>query len=180
MPTQLTQRQANARYRALLAKATPGQIEEATEWYPERAGAIVEEIRENLGTSREVAASILSAFSPNTSWSENVKRALAFSRGDYTPHMYATPEKLNQILTDAWDALPGAKTNNFSRAMSGDDNAVVIDIWMMRAARMTREVPTARDYRILSAAVHKVASETGLTPRTAQALIWIVKRGNAA
>ena len=180
MPTQLTQRQANARYRALLAKATPGQIEEAAEWYPERAGAIVEEIRENLGTSREVAASILSAYSPNTSWQENVKRALAYSRGDYKPHLYATPEKLNQILTDAWDALPGAKTNNFARAMSGDNNAVVIDIWMMRAARMTREVPTARDYRILSAAVHKVASETGLTPRTAQALIWIVKRGNAA
>jgi len=180
MTAQLTQRQANARYRALLQKATPGQIDEATDWYPDRAGAIVEEIRQNLDTSTEVAASILSAFSPNTDWQGNVRRALAFSRGEYTGHIYATPDKLSQIMREAWNALPGAKTNAFARAMAGDHNAVVIDIWMMRAARMTRDIPTDRDYRILSAAVRKVADETDLTPRTTQALIWIIKRGNAA
>jgi UTP:GlnB (protein PII) uridylyltransferase len=35
------------------------------------------------------------------------------------------------------------------------------------------------DYNMLADTVRKIADEHGITPRTAQALIWIVKRGSA-
>jgi phage terminase small subunit len=50
----------------------------------------------------------------------------------------------------------------------------------MRAAGMDRNDPTKTQYKMLSDLVRLMASEHGLTPRTTQALIWIVKRGSAS
>jgi hypothetical protein len=79
-----------------------------------------------------------------------------------------------------FDALKGAKTNAFARAIAGDPNAVVIDVWMMRAAMAHGDSPNKTQYREISEAVRIVAAEFGLTPRTAQALIWIIVRGSAS
>jgi hypothetical protein len=51
---------------------------------------------------------------------------------------------------------------------------------MMRAANMETDSPNKSQYNMLSDAVRMVADDFGITPRTAQALIWIVKRGGAA
>jgi hypothetical protein len=79
-----------------------------------------------------------------------------------------------------FDALKGLKTNAFARAIAGDTDAVVIDVWMMRAALMTTDSPNKSQYNMLADTVRKIASEHGITPRTTQALIWIVKRGSAS
>jgi hypothetical protein len=79
-----------------------------------------------------------------------------------------------------FDALKGLKTNAFARAIAGDTNAVVIDVWMMRAAGMETDSPNKSQYAMLSDAVVSVAQQFGITPRTAQALIWIIVRGGAA
>ena len=79
-----------------------------------------------------------------------------------------------------FDALRGLKTNAFARAIAGDTDAVVIDVWMMRAAGMDNDSPTKGQYREISDAVRIVTAEFGITPRTAQALIWIIVRGSAA
>jgi len=50
---------------------------------------------------------------------------------------------------------------------------------MMRAAEMPTDSPTQGQYHAIANTVRKVAGEFGLTPRTAQALIWIVVRGSA-
>jgi hypothetical protein len=85
----------------------------------------------------------------------------------------------NAVLDGGIDALNGLKTNAFARAIAGDTEAVVIDVWMMRAAEMLTDSPTQGQYLALTKAVNKVAGEFGLTPRTTQALIWIVARGSA-
>jgi hypothetical protein len=82
-------------------------------------------------------------------------------------------------LTMGFDALKGQKTNNFARAIAGDENAVTIDVWMLRAAGMTIDSPNKTQYRELVQAVNDTAMIEGLTPRTTQALIWIVYRGGA-
>jgi hypothetical protein len=79
-----------------------------------------------------------------------------------------------------FDALKGLKTNAFARAIAGDTDAVVIDVWMMRAALMQTDSPNKSQYNMLADTVRKIAGEHGITPRTCQALIWIVKRGSAA
>jgi hypothetical protein len=81
-------------------------------------------------------------------------------------------------LVHGFDALKGQKTNAFARAIAGDPNAVVIDVWMCRAGGLDRDDPNKSQYNMLADAVRNIASEHGLTPRTTQALIWIVKRGS--
>jgi hypothetical protein len=83
-------------------------------------------------------------------------------------------------LENGFDALKGQKTNAFARAIAGDTDAVVIDVWMIRAAGMDASKGVNKgDYNMLADTVRKIADEHGITPRTAQALIWIVKRGSA-
>jgi hypothetical protein len=45
---------------------------------------------------------------------------------------------------------------------------------------MDTDSPNKGQYVALSEAVREVASQFGITPRTAQALIWIIARGGAA
>ena len=85
----------------------------------------------------------------------------------------------NDVLNGGIDALKGLKTNAFARAIFGDTDAVVVDVWMMRAAKMPTDSPSQSQYKALTEAVETVAREFGLTPRTTQALIWIVVRGSA-
>ena len=85
----------------------------------------------------------------------------------------------NAALTLGYDALKGAKTNAFARAIAGDENAVVIDVWMLRAVGIEKKSPTQSQYKELADAVTKVATKFGMTPRAMQALIWIVVRGSA-
>ncbi|NBV84207.1 hypothetical protein EBR57_08835, partial [bacterium] len=63
--------------------------------------------------------------------------------------------------------------------IAGDPNAVVVDVWMMRAAGYDHDSPNVGQYRIVTEAVNRIARETGLEPRVAQALIWILERGAA-
>jgi hypothetical protein len=82
-------------------------------------------------------------------------------------------------MTLGFDALNGQKTNAFARAIAGDPNAVVIDVWMIRAAGLDASKGVNKtQYNTLADSVRKVAKEFGITPRTAQALIWIIVRGN--
>jgi hypothetical protein len=165
-------------YRDLIVRATLGQVEQASVWYHE-AQEVAHEVARNLDTTLEVGASVVSAFSPRERWASNIEKAIAFSLG-HTPKGLGNNLKMAQAsLTAGFYALKGLKTNAFARAIAGDSDAVVIDVWMMRAANMETDSPTQGQYFALSLACRNVAKEFGLTPRTAQALIWIVVRGSA-
>ena len=166
-------------YRNILLKATLGQVEEASVWYRD-AEEVAEEVARNLNTTLEVGASVVSAFSPRERWSSNVSKAIAFSLGHEVRGLPNNLKMAQASLELGFDALKGLKTNAFAKAIAGDANAVVIDVWMMRAAEMTTDSPSQSQYRELSQAVVNVAKEFGLTPRTTQALIWVIVRGSAS
>jgi hypothetical protein len=165
-------------YRDLIIRATLGQVEEASVWYHE-AQDVAQEVATNLNSSLEVGAGVVSAFSPRERWSSNITKAVSFSLGKSVTGLSNNLKMANAVLDGGIDALNGLKTNAFARAIAGDTEAVVIDVWMMRAAEMLTDSPTQGQYLALTKAVNKVAGEFGLTPRTAQALIWIVARGSA-
>jgi hypothetical protein len=77
-------------------------------------------------------------------------------------------------LTKGFDALKGLKTNAFARAISGDENAITIDVWMCKAGGLDTNAPNKTQYREMSDAVNVVATELRMTPRATQALIWII------
>lgn len=161
----------------LIMQATMQQVEQASVWYFE-AQEVAEDVAEILGTSLEVGASIVAAFSPRERWASNVAKAYAFANGKPVKGLSNNLKMANDSLSLGFDALKGLKTNAFARAIAGDSDAVVIDVWMMRAANMDTDSPNKSQYLTLSDAVRKVASDHGITPRTAQALIWIIVRGN--
>jgi len=168
-----------ARFESLIMTATLAQMEQAAVWYRD-AEEVAEEVARNLDTTLEVGASIVAAFSPRERWSTNVAKAIAYSLGSRPAGLGNNLRMADAAVAAGFDALKGAKTNAFARAIAGDTNAVVIDVWMMRAAGMETDSPNKTQYAMLSDAVTAVAQQFGITPRTAQALIWIIVRGGAA
>ena len=166
-------------YRSLIMQATLGQVEQASVWYME-AQEVAEDVAEIMSTTLEVGASIVSAFSPRERWASNVQKAYAFASGKPVSGLPNNLKMAQRASELGFDALNGQKTNAFARAIAGDTNAVVIDTWMIKAAGLDSSKGVNKtQYNELSEAVRNVANDFGLTPRTAQALIWIVKRGSA-
>jgi len=163
---------------ALLEEATFGQVEQASVWYVD-AEKVALEVARNLDTTLEIGASVVSAFSPRERWSSNVEKAVAFSLGQKVTGLSNNIKMAEASLHLGFDALRGPKTNAFARAIAGDENAVVIDVWMMRAAQVGVDSPNKTQYAEISQAIKRVATRHGLTPRTTQALIWILVRGSA-
>lgn len=165
-------------YLELAKKGTLAQLEQATKWYLD-AERVAEEIARNLDTTLEVGATVLSAFSPRERWARNITNAIKFSLGKPVIALGNNIKMANAALTLGFKALNGKKTNAFAKAIAGDENAVVIDVWMLRAIGIEKKSPTPKQYDEMANAVTKVAIELELTPRVAQALIWIVIRGSA-
>ena len=166
-------------YLALVLESTFGQVEQAAVWYME-AEKVAQEVAENLDASLEVGASVVSAFSPRERWTSNVAKAISFSLGEKVTGLSNNLKMAQGSLTLGFDALKGQKTNAFARAIAGDENAVVVDVWMMRAAGYDGESsPNKTQYKEISEAVVRIAEKFAMTPRVAQALIWILVRGSA-
>jgi hypothetical protein len=166
-------------YRAIVGQATLGQTEQAAKWYLD-AERVAEQVAKNLNADLEVGASVISAFSPRERWTNNVEKAVAFSLGKPVTGLSNNLKMAEKALKLGFDALNGAKTNAFARAIAGDENAVVIDVWMLRALGIEKKSPTLIQYKEMARAVRIVSAEFDLTPRTCQALIWIIVRGSAA
>ena len=164
--------------RAYIDRATLSDVEDAATWYDE-ATVIADDIARRMNLTREHGAAIISAFSPRMPWARNVALALAFADGEDVRAMGSHIRAAHACAADGIDALRGPKTNAFARAIAGDDEAIVIDVWMMRAAGLETDAPTVVQYREISAAIDRLSREYGMAPRVMQALIWIVVRGGA-
>ena len=168
-----------AHFANLIMRASLQQVEQASKWYHE-ANSVARQVADNMTLDIERAACIVSAFSPRERWSSNVRKALEYSVGMTPAGLSNNVAMADASLVHGFDALKGLKTNAFARAIAGDEDAVVIDVWMCRAAGIGTESPNKSQYNFVADAIRDAASLHGLTPRTAQALIWIVKRGSAA
>ena len=167
-------------YLDIVNSATPAQIEAASVWYFE-AQEVAEDVAELLSTSLEVGASIVASFSPRERWSSNVAKSYAFANGKPVTGLSNNLAMAMSSVTLGFNALKGLKTNAFARAIAGDKDAVVIDTWMIKAAGMeSSKGVNKKQYKELSLAVTEVANIINLTPRTTQALIWIIARGSHA
>lgn len=170
--------------RKLLDRATPAQIVSACQWYND-AQTIAQIVADNMSVSLEIGAAIVSAYSPNCRWSHNVSLAIRHSLGQSPRALPIAMQTAKRAETEGFNALNGPKTNAFARAISGDNLAVVVDIWICRAVQLTKQngdqldAPTIRQYREISQAIVRESRRIGLSPRDTQALAWIVVRGSA-
>jgi hypothetical protein len=166
-------------YNSYAKKATFGQVEQAAKWYLD-AENVAREVATNLGVGLEIGATVVSAFSPRERWAKNVANAITFSLGEPVTGVLSNNLRMaNTALEKGFDALKGLKTNAFARAIAGNEEAVVIDVWMLRALGIEKKTPSQSQYLEMAKAVTEVATKYGMTPRAMQALIWIVIRGSA-
>jgi hypothetical protein len=168
-----------AMFSGYIMRATLAQVEQASVWYFD-AESVAREVAANMSLDLERAACIVSAFSPRERWSSNVSKALAYSVGLPVAGLSNNTAMADASLVHGFDALKGLKTNAFARAIAGDTDAVVIDVWMCRAANFVTDSPNKGQYNFLADAVRDAAQLFGISPRTAQALIWIMVRGGHA
>lgn len=72
------------------------------------------------------------------------------------------------------ESFGGDKVQSFYRALRGDEDAVVLDRWMIRALGLpaSRSQLGDADYKLYSAIVHNLADDAKMSPRQLQAAIW--------
>jgi hypothetical protein len=158
--------------------ATPYEWEQAAQWYND-AQTVAYDVAARRKVTLEIGACIVSSFSPRVPWSRNVVLALAYADGGETPGLSNSRRMADRSMVAGFDALKGPKTNAFARAIAGDEDAVVVDSWMCKAASIGSDRPSPVQYRRISDAIVTLARRHGVSPRTMQALIWIRVRGKA-
>ena len=172
----------------LLSRATEADYRAARAWYTDaRAFAVVELQSIRPDWSLQVAASVVSAFSPRVTWAHNKAKALQYAQGITPRGLRSHVDAADRCVREGFNGLRGPKTNAFARAIAGDDNAVVVDVWMCRAAGLTKadgtpkDAPTAVEYRAIADAIRTIAATPTvcMEPATLQALLWIIVRGKA-
>ena len=114
-----------------------------------------------------------------------IKALLQLKRGQcFTGFLPAQIKYLN-LIAQGQD-VPGRKIMSFIRALEGDVNAVVVDIWMCKAFGLLEErnlhvngrdrtyykSPSKRVYETIERYCRQDAWKRGLEPRQYQSIIW--------
>lgn len=180
--------------KAIDALKTPA-LDQAVRWYSDRCGDVTYRMMKVSGMNEWQCCVILAALSANTAWDVNVTRAIKAAEyigGRDVPFPGGTKYHVDNILWaganpkhDTARMLTGRKTRNFAKAIYGDEAAVTVDLWICKAANLTKrdgnpvKRPTDAQYDIAETAIDQISQEIGLSPRDTQALIWIAVRGSA-
>ena len=165
---------------SILGKATHADLAAARAWYRD-AGVFADSISNYTGWNLEVSASVVSAFSPRVTWAHNKAKAIQYAQGITPKGLRSHVDAADRCVVQGFDGLRGLKTNAFARAIAGDRDAVVVDVWMCRAAGLGKDAPNKTEYRAIADAIRSIARTPTvcMEPATLQALLWIIIRGKA-
>ena len=152
-------------------------------WYQECENVL----RKLFKDDWQLAAKMLAATSINTSITSNVtlfKRAWYQYHNDLplTGYLPNIEKQLAQIK--AGTGLTGQKICAFERAMTGDPDAVVVDLWLARAFGVEKRYfrkeselersggVSEKTFKAVTLSVQIKAYSMGVQPREASAMIW--------
>lgn len=165
---------------SLLEHYEASEHDAAAGWYRE-SRRFARQLSREYGGGLGRAAGVIAALSPQVQWSRNKAMACDMLRDGW-----ATGQTGANLLK-AWRiregerplrVLGGPKVTAFYRAMMGDEDAAVIDTWMLTALGMPeRRGVTPRQYEQCAAALRAAASYTELTTAQFQAVVWTQVRG---
>jgi hypothetical protein len=170
--------------------ATPSDLEAGARWYDE-AGELAHDLASDAGSVYHAAA-VIAHLSPRTTWARNVSTATALIMHDRAEArrlgaMDALLDRAESVLTyregDPFDTFgPTApKTLNFARNISGDREAVTVDVWAMRVVDLDESLLGRKGaYDAMAHAYRLAARRRGVDPATMQATTWVVSRGGRA
>jgi hypothetical protein len=188
------QRTYRRNLRAVLARAIREDWSDGVAWYDEAAGQVcrmhLTDAGYRLGLTHSQTAAIVAALSPRMRWEKNLHAARFVIEAAATGVPLAAPRGVSAfgrnirkaervaLGADPEAVLSGPKVRAFWRALDGDPESVVVDVWMARAmtAGERDEPKSDRDYLEMARAVAAVAPEWEVTPAECQAVAWTVVR----
>jgi hypothetical protein len=150
-------------------------------WYRE-SQRVARRLSRKHGTTIACAAGVIAALSPRIRWASNVALADAVLAGHEVTGVFGRNlEKARRIAAGErpLTVLGGDKVRAFYRAIMGDEDSVVIDVWMCRAVGVHKVALSSRGYEAIADAVREAAKLVGVTPAQLQAIVWVQVRGGA-
>lgn len=170
-------------------RASAAELASGLEWYEK---AERESIALAAGTdlTPNQTAGIIAALSPRVQWQANLDAAAkmveAAQKGKPEPivaGLKANRAKAWRIANgaDPADVLGGPKVTAFYANISGDHDAVTVDVWAARAAEGKDDpnAPKGKRYERIADAYRRAAAARNVSPRTMQATVWAHVRGRA-
>lgn len=147
-------------------------------WYRE-SRRVARKLSKKHGTSLATAAGVIAALSPRMRWNANVAGADAILGGsDEGPGFSSNVAKAVRIRNGEKPlaVLGGDKVRAFYRAIMGDKDAAVVDVWMYRAMGV---LPEEMSYADAEEALRAAAEKAGVAVADFQAIVWTQARGGA-
>jgi hypothetical protein len=165
---------------------------EGRRWYSDQREVLRTVANENALPLCTVAA-VTAALSPMTRWQQNLAGTIRLLRAwrcgeDSAPAnctlFHKNAAKAWAIVVDGADPADlftgSPKVMAFWRNLCGDESAVTIDTWMLRAVdedRLANQGLKLAPYRKIAEAVVTAAEMVGETPAEFQAIVWLQIRG---
>lgn len=127
------------------------------------------------------AAGIIAALSPRKKWAQNLKQARELLKNRTVPGIGHFVRTATSIMngSDPVLALRGPKTLAFYEAIMGNVDAVVVDVWMLRALGVEKQKITPKQYAQYAEVVREAALDCHEHPAEFQAIVWCAIRGGA-
>ncbi len=139
-----------------------------TRWYTKAE----QQLRKTYDPPR--VAALLALFSPRVP----VKRSVNFTKfyidtGTYRHDVVRSV----RAAVDHWEStgeIRGPKTGAFYRALRGDHEAIVLDVWMSKLFGVDQKIfGTKSGYQMYSDRIRIIANQYGYSPRDTQACLWV-------
>lgn len=173
---------------ATVRAASPEAVEAGAAWYGD-ARAACREMADRHGVTTATAAGVVAALSPRNRWAVNLTQAdrvlAAAAAGGHLP---AVSTQANRVK--AWaiahgarplSVLSGPKVRAFYRNLTGDLDAVTVDVWAARVVGATaQDLNRVGGYDAVAEDYRAAAAILDLPPAVTQAIAWVAVRGRAS
>jgi hypothetical protein len=157
------------------------------EWY-DGAFSVAKDLSA-YGASVAQCAAVIAVLSPQVTWRVNLAAAREVCIAHAAGRRFSAYSNVpHRQIARAFDILDGEqfcytgrnpKTWAFYRAILGDQSAVVLDVWALRAAGYGPRVRVA-ERRAVEKSYRNAAHILGIPPREVQAVVWCQVRGGAS
>jgi hypothetical protein len=169
--------------------ASEDELKFGMAWYP-YASYVAQQYANKYGVTKEVAAGVIAALSPNNRWERNLVDAenliKGFKRGDTSVKVCTfgpNKEKAIQILSGGHipEILKGPKTNAFFKCIMnpyGDNICIDFHAANIFEGEIGSRSLSEKEYQFIAGEYVKAAKEVNLSPPTLQAITWVTWRNN--
>lgn len=172
--------------------ATAEDLASGIAWYS-RAETAAAAMASGPVTTRQ-AAGVIAALSPRNRWNVNLAQAAKVISHAVSGALDIPAVSTGDNRVKAWNIALGAdpsapgvlgvdapKVRAFFANITGNHDAVTVDVWAARAAEgcSIKAAPTGGRYNAIADAYRAAADAAGVTPREMQAAVWVHVRGSA-